>query len=69
MTLTFLSRKNSNIVLYADDTTIIYTDPNKDNYILQISLLLTDLNNWFQSNLLNFNPNKTNYLEFKPTKD
>jgi len=66
--LTFLSRKNSNIVLYADDTTIIYTDPNKDNYILQISLLLMDLNNWFQSNLLNFNLNKTNYLEFKPTK-
>ena len=31
-------------------------------------VLLTDLNNWFQSNLLNFNPNKTNYLEFKPTK-
>ena len=40
----------------------------KDNYILQISLLLTDLNNWFQSNLLNLNPNKTNYVEFKPTK-
>ena len=47
---------------------LFYTDPNKDNYILQISLLLTDLNNWFHSNLLNFNPNKTNYLEFKPTK-
>ena len=31
--LTSLSRKNSNIVLYADDTTIIYTDPNKANYI------------------------------------
>ena len=42
--------------------------PVQSNYILQISLLLTDLNNWFQSNLLNFNPNKTNYLEFKPTK-
>jgi hypothetical protein len=35
---------------------------------LQISLLLTDLNNCFQSNLLNLNFNKTNYLEFKPTK-
>ena len=32
-----LSRKDSNIVLYADDTTIIYTDSNKANYILQIS--------------------------------
>ena len=47
---------------------LFYTDPNKDNYILQISLLLMDLNKWFQSNLLNFNLNKTNYLGFKPTK-
>ena len=46
----------------------IYTDSNKANYISQISSLLTDLNNWFQSNLLNLNLNKTNYLEFKPTK-
>ena len=63
-----LSRKDSNIVLYADDTTIIYTVSNKANYISQISSLLTDLNNCFQSNLLNLNLNKTNYLEFKPTK-
>jgi hypothetical protein len=47
-----LSRKNSNIVLYADDTTIICTDSNKADYILQISPLLTDLNNWFQSNVI-----------------
>jgi hypothetical protein len=63
-----LSRKDSNIVLYADDTTIIYTNSNKTNYILQISSLLADLNNWFQSNLLNLNLNKTNYLEFNATK-
>ena len=63
-----LARKDSNIVLYADDTSIIYTDTNKANYILQINSLLTDLNNWFQSNLLNLNLNKTHYLEFNPTK-
>jgi hypothetical protein len=55
-----LSRKNSNIVLYADNTTIIYTDSNIADYIVHISSLLTNLNNWFQSNLLNLNFNKTN---------
>jgi hypothetical protein len=63
-----ITNRNSNIVLYADDTSIVVTDTNRDDYNLHAYLLFTDINNWFQNNLLNLNLSRSHYLEFKPMK-
>ena len=43
-------------------------DRKKEECVPQINSLLAELINWFHSNLLNLNLNKTHYLEFNPTK-
>jgi hypothetical protein len=61
-----LVNEDNNIVLYADDTSIVITDSNRADFNLNVNVLFKDLNNWFKNNLLNFT--KTHYLEFRPTK-
>ena len=63
-----LTNKDSNIVLYVNDTSIVLTDTNRDDFNLHANLLFTDINNWFLNNSLNLNLNKTHYLEFNPMK-
>ena len=60
--------KDNNIVLFADDTSIIMTDTNRDDFNLHANMLFNDINIWFNNYLLNLNFSKTHYLEFRSIK-
>jgi len=57
--------KENNMVLFADDTSIIITDSNRQDYNITANQMLQDINTWFNINLLTLNFNKTQYLEFR----
>jgi len=63
-----LINKDNNIVLYADDTGIVITDTNRDDFNIHANMLFSDINTWFKNNLLNLNFNKTHYLELRSMK-
>jgi hypothetical protein len=52
------------ILLYVDDTSIIITTLNLENYEEQINKIFRDINYWFKLNQLVLNYNKTHYLQF-----
>jgi hypothetical protein len=58
--------KNNNMVLFADDTSIIVTDTNKLNFERNFNQTFKDINTWFNANSLTLNFNKTQYVEFRP---
>ena len=60
--------KENNIVLYADDASFVITNTDRVDFNIHINVLFNDINNWFESNLLNLNFTKTYYLEFSPSK-
>jgi len=55
----------NNMVLFADDTSIIITDTNRRDFNVNANHMLQDINTWFKVNLLTLNFNKTQYLEFR----
>jgi len=55
---------NTDTVLYADDTSILITGPNKRDWDESIVNTYKKINSWFQSNRLTLNLNKTQFLEF-----
>jgi hypothetical protein len=59
-----LAPTGTKILLYADDTSIIVTSPNLENYKKQINKIFRVINYWFKLNKLVFNYNKTHYLQF-----
>jgi hypothetical protein len=59
--------KDNNMVLYADDTSIIITDTNKLNFNINLNQTFKDINIWLNANLLTLNFNETQYLEFRST--
>jgi hypothetical protein len=59
-----LVNENNNIVLYADDASIVITDCNRAGFNLQVNILFKGINNWFKNNLLNINFTNINFLEF-----
>jgi hypothetical protein len=56
--------REHNMVLYADDTSIIITDSNKLNFTTNLNRTFNKVNTWFNANLLALNFQKTQYLEF-----
>ena len=60
--------KNNNIVLFADDTSIIITDTDRVDFRRNVNKLFKDINNWLDENLLKLNFKKTHYLEFRTKK-
>ena len=60
--------KDNNIVLFADDTSIIITDTNRVDFIRNVNKLFKDINNWLDVNSLKLNFKKTHYLEFRTKK-
>jgi hypothetical protein len=56
--------KNNNMVLFADDTSIIVTDINKLDFGNNLNQTLKDIDSWFNANLLTLNLNKSQYVEF-----
>ena len=59
-----LTSTGNKILLYVDDTSIIVTSPNLENFEIKIDNIFGDINNWFKANQLTLNYNKTNYLQF-----
>jgi hypothetical protein len=51
-------------ILFADDTSIIISNTNPEEFKNNINSVMTETINWFQSNLLTLNCNKTHFLQF-----
>lgn len=58
--------QNGNIVLFADDKTVIYENSNIQMTKTNIQDDLNKLGKWFNSNSLTLNINKTQLIHFKP---
>jgi hypothetical protein len=53
------------MILYADDTSIIITDTNVQNFKINLNRTFREINTWFKANLLTLNFQKTQYIEFR----
>lgn len=51
-------------VLFADDTSIVISHTNLEEFKSSINLVLEQTANWFRSNFLSLNFNKTHFLQF-----
>jgi len=60
--------KLANPILFADDTTIIISNTNPEEFKNNINSVMTEITNWFQSNLLTMNYNKTHFMQFLTKK-
>jgi hypothetical protein len=58
---------NSEPVLFADDTSIIVSDPNLLNFKNNLISSFKQLNEWFDINFLSLNYNKTQNIHFRTT--
>ena len=56
---------DNNMVLFAEDTSIIITDTNQRDFNVNANQMFQDINTWFKVNLLTLNLNKTQCLEFR----
>jgi hypothetical protein len=46
---------DAKIFLYADDTSIIVTKPNLEDFKVTVNKIFLDINKWFKTNLLSLN--------------
>ena len=51
-------------ILFADDTSILVTSPNKNDFHINITAAVNCINEWLNANLLSINFNKTHYIQF-----
>jgi len=56
--------KNATLVLYAEDTSITITSPSSTEFSTEVSTVFADINEWFKSNVLSLNLDKTHFLQF-----
>ena len=56
--------KTSAPIIFADDTSILFTHCNPIDFNKNISIVFTTLNRWLAANQLSLNFNKTNYVHF-----
>ena len=59
-----ITNENSKIVLFADDTSMIITNPNPSNFEKSVNKIIQDINEWFNTNLLSLNLDKTHFIQF-----
>ena len=50
--------------MFVDDTSILVTSPNKNNFHINITAAVSCINEWLNANLLSINFNKTHYIQF-----
>ena len=60
--------KTAKVVLFADDTSILITNSNPEEFKSNIDLVMEQTIDWFHSNLLSLNSNKTHILQFRTKK-
>jgi hypothetical protein len=63
--ITKVSTDGTKIFLYADDTSIIVTNPDYNGYKLTMNKIFHEVSKSFKINLLSLNLKKTHYLQFK----
>ena len=56
--------QNANFVIFADDTTFVQKDANLDELLRNIDTVSNQVYQWFESNKLTLNQNKTKKLIF-----
>jgi len=59
-----VSNKNSSIVLFANDTSIIISEPCLMNFERKLNIVFQIMKEWFNSNFLLLNFDKTYYMQF-----
>jgi hypothetical protein len=59
-----ITNDKSKMVLFADDTSIIVTNPNPIDFTKDINTAFKNVNAWFNANLLSLNLDKTHYMQF-----
>jgi len=59
-----ITNDNSKIVLFADDTSMIITNPNPLNFEKSVNKIIQDINEWFNTNLLSLKLDKTHFIHF-----
>jgi hypothetical protein len=57
-----ITNNNSKSVLFADDTSIIVTNPT--NFENSVNKIFQHINEWFSTKLLSLNLDKTHYMQF-----
>jgi len=60
--------KVADSILFADDTSLIISNTNPEEFNNTINSVMTEVTDWFQSNLLTLNYNKTTFLQFLTKK-
>jgi len=55
-------------VLFADDTSILITDPSPSKFKEDINNIIDNINDWFKGNSLSLNFDKTYFLQFRPRR-
>jgi hypothetical protein len=58
------STRKSNPILFADDTSIIFTNSKSEDFKNDINIVFESLNKWFEANKLSLNFDKTHYIQF-----
>jgi len=58
----------SKLILFADDTGVIITNPSPSRFKEDINNIIDNINNWFRCNSLSLYFHKTYFLEFRPKK-
>ena len=62
--VTITTSKNAKLELYTDDNNIIITSPSSADFSTKDNTVFPDMNEWFRSNLLSLNFDKTHFLQF-----
>ena len=60
-----VTAKNAKLVLYADDTTLIITNPSPIQFANKLNIVFANVNEWYRKNFLFLNFNKTTRLQFQ----
>jgi len=53
-------------ILFADDTSIIITNPSPSKFKEYFNNIIDNIQDWFRGNSLSSNFDKTNFLQFRP---
>jgi hypothetical protein len=57
--------KYATLVLYADDTSLIITGSNPVQFSTKVNTVFANINEWFRSNLMSLNFDRTHFLQFR----
>jgi hypothetical protein len=60
--------KNNKIVLFADDTSLIISNPDQINFRDDVTKILQHIHEWFNANLISLYWEKTHFMHFTTKK-